>query len=150
MLMGYKFNRGNAESFGEVIKLLVPDTLSNLFLIDNLLKDNHIANIFQSLAESDSGGLSSFKLVQNQIGYLTIKSLSTSFFASDAAKWLQKFQIKEPFVANRNMDMSVMFKSMASNVNNLRALRVMQISQMKLNRECVPPLVEVVKNLSGL
>ena len=44
--MGYKFNRGNAESFGEVIRILVPDSLKNLFLIDNLLKDNHIANIF--------------------------------------------------------------------------------------------------------
>ena len=48
--MGYKFNRGNAESFADALKVLVPGSLKKLFLMDNLLKDSEVGNIFTQMS----------------------------------------------------------------------------------------------------
>ena len=61
-------NGANAESFGDALRSLVPDTLKKLFLMDNLLQDKDFANIFDSLGQNNKKGLSSFTLLQNQIG----------------------------------------------------------------------------------
>ena len=42
-------NGANAESFGDALQSLVPDSLKKLFLMDNLLQDKDVANIFDSL-----------------------------------------------------------------------------------------------------
>ena len=61
--MGYKFNRGNAESFADALKFLIPVTLKKLFLMDNLLKDDNVAKIFTSMSVIETKGLVSFTLV---------------------------------------------------------------------------------------
>ena len=53
--MGYKFNSGNAESFADALVNLVPHSLRKIFLMDNLLKDLDMANIFNSLGETEKG-----------------------------------------------------------------------------------------------
>lgn len=63
LLMGYKMNSGNAESFGDALRNLVPDTLKKLFLMDNLLQDKDVGNIFDSLGQNNKKGLQSFTLV---------------------------------------------------------------------------------------
>ena len=63
MLLGYKFNRGNAESFGDALKILIPDSLKKLFLMDNFFKDREVANIFRSMSECKTKGLHSLIFV---------------------------------------------------------------------------------------
>ena len=60
--MGYKFNNVNAESFAEALTNLVPTSLRKIFLMDNLLKDKDVANMFKSLSEINKG-LQSFTLI---------------------------------------------------------------------------------------
>ena len=69
--MGYKFNPGNAESFADALVNLVPHTLRKIFLMDNLLKDTDMSNIFKSLSETQKG-FQSFTLIQNQLGLKSI------------------------------------------------------------------------------
>lgn len=63
LLIGYKFNSGNAESFADVLKLLIPNSLKKLFLMDNLLLDKDVATIFRSMAAGEEKGLTSFSIL---------------------------------------------------------------------------------------
>ena len=76
--------------------------------------------------------------------------MAYDFFESHAARGLSKLQIKNPVIINKNMDTSIIFKSMERNLKNLKNLRSLQFSQMSLNRECIPPLIEVVNKLHSL
>ena len=38
--MGYKFNRGNAESFGDALKILIPETLRLTNIIHKVVGDS--------------------------------------------------------------------------------------------------------------
>ena len=51
-LINYKLNGPNAHSFAEALKLLVPKDLRKLLLMDNLLTDNDIALVFESLGSN--------------------------------------------------------------------------------------------------
>lgn len=51
LLINYKLNGPNAESFADALKSLVPNSLKKLFLMDNLLTDNDVALMFESLSQ---------------------------------------------------------------------------------------------------
>ena len=63
LLLNYKLNTSNAGPFASSLKSLVPATLKKIFLLDNLLKDRDVSNIFESLAGCENGGITSFALV---------------------------------------------------------------------------------------
>lgn len=63
LLMNYKMNASNAESFADALKSIVPETLKKMALIDNRLTDDQIARIFKSLGSNQLGGLSSLCLI---------------------------------------------------------------------------------------
>ena len=56
-LINYKLNGPNAQSFAEALKMLVPKNLVKLLLMDNLLSDNDIALVFESLGTNQKGSL---------------------------------------------------------------------------------------------
>ena len=62
-MINYKLNGPNAESFAEAIKTLVPDQLKKLFLMDNLLSDDDVALVFESLGNNKKGGLNSLSIL---------------------------------------------------------------------------------------
>jgi len=49
LLINYKLNGPNAESFAHALKSLVPNSLKKLFLMDNSLTDNDVALMFEAL-----------------------------------------------------------------------------------------------------
>ena len=51
MLLNYKMNSSNSESFGDALKSLIPLKLIKLTLYDNNLNDRTIASIFNSLSQ---------------------------------------------------------------------------------------------------
>lgn len=77
--------------------------------MDNNLNDKNVASVFEALSTCQNGGLKSFSLIKNQIGNLTVQSLANHFFCSDSAKYIRKFQIKNPKVVCKNLRMEVVF-----------------------------------------
>jgi hypothetical protein len=63
LLMGYKMNGSNADSFADALQTLVPETLRKMAMIDNDLADEQIARMFKSLGSNQLGGLSSLCLI---------------------------------------------------------------------------------------
>lgn len=63
LLLNYKMNASNAESFCEALRSLIPDRLQHLTLMDNKLSDPNLASIFCAMGACASGGLSSFSLI---------------------------------------------------------------------------------------
>ena len=96
MLLNYKLSAGNSESFGDALKSLIPHKLTKLTLFDNNLTDRTISSIFYTLSTIENGGLSTFALIQNQIGNEAVESLADDFFESSAVKHIKKFSIKNP------------------------------------------------------
>ena len=51
MLLNYKINASNSDSFGDALRSLIPVKLRKLTLYDNNLNDRTISSIFNSLSQ---------------------------------------------------------------------------------------------------
>jgi hypothetical protein len=140
LLMNYKMNASNAESFADALKSIVPGTLKKMAMIDNHLTDDQISRMFKSLGSNQLGGLSSLCLMKNEMGNETIQSLAHSFLPSDAARVLKKLFIKKPILVSRKLQMEDVFVELERHALNFRVLDTLCISQLKLGRGCISPL----------
>lgn len=150
LLLNYQMNASNAESFGEALHSLIPDRLQRLTLMANKLSDRNVASIFRAMGACDSGGLSSFSLMHNELGSSAIESLANNFFASDAAEKLKTFRIKAPILVGHNLDLAKAFVQMEKSAINFVKLKTLCISQMKLTKDCIQPLAGSIKGMHGL
>ena len=149
-LLNYKLNAGNSESFSEALSTLVPETLKKVTLMDNGLTDKDVANVFAALGECRGGGLASFSLLQNCIGNEAVGKLARKYFGSAAATHLKKLSIKNPVVVSKNLEMSQVFEQMEGSALKLVNMNTLRISQLKLDKRSIRPLVAIIKTLPAL
>ena len=149
-LLNYKINFSNQESFGRSIAALIPDMLKKLYLIDNNLSDSCLASLFEALAKCKDGGLSSLYIINNSLGSCSADSLANQFLSSKNIKHLKKFTLKNPVMNQKNINIEQIFLKLESQAVELKKLTSLNISQIQLSKECIPPFSNSIKKLSSL
>ena len=102
-LLNYQMNIKTQETFGGAIALLIPHQLKRLTLMENNFTDKNLASVFESLSTFKDGGITSFSMIKNRIGNLTVDNLANTFFTSHAVLFLKKFNIKNPIIVSKNL-----------------------------------------------
>jgi len=128
MLLNYHLNESNAVSFSEALKGLVPGSFTKMVLVDNLLKDRHLASMFGALADNQGGGLRTITIIKNQFGDKALAQLADKYILTDAASDLRKLIIKSPHLALRRLDFGYLVQRMVKNSQNIGGLRTLTLS----------------------
>ena len=144
-LISYSLNKNNTTSFSKSAKYLVPDVLTKLYLVNNSLKDADTAMIISGLSECKQEGLQGLGIMRNGLSVASFDAIAEKLIPSNIFAVIKKFILKDPNpIKIAVSSLSRMIESMAYNHDHIAQLRVLCLSRLGLDMNCVKSLAKAL------